>query len=125
MKGMRLQKILYFMQRLGGIHFRRVRMMGFERRCMRFPRWSVCDFVLYPTQGTWLTNYVPFEKAYGIHHVIGAIVFGLSLAHGAAHVINLSLWTGWSFQVDHLFISFCRSTVLRVCSIPKAIECSI
>jgi hypothetical protein len=71
---------------------------------MCFPRSSVCDFVFYFAQGTWLTNYVPFEKAYGVHHVIGAIIFGLSLAHGAAHVVNLSLWTGWSFQVDNLFL---------------------
>ena len=50
-------------------------------------------------QGSWLTNYVPFEKAYDVHQVIGAITFGLSLAHGTAHVTNLSVWTGWSFQV--------------------------
>ena len=44
---------------------------------------------------------MPFEKAYDLHQVIGAITFGLSLAHGTAHVTNLSIWTGWSFQVTN------------------------
>ena len=44
-KRISLPKILYFMQRLGGILFRHVRVMRLERRCMRFPRSSVCDFV--------------------------------------------------------------------------------
>jgi predicted ferric reductase len=54
--------------------------------------------ILTSLQGTWLTNYVPFEKAYDAHQLVGAITFTLSLAHALFHILNLVLWKGWSFQ---------------------------
>ena len=90
-----------------------------------------CVLVLIPMfraiftlmQGTWLTNYIPFEKAYDAHLVLGSITFVLSLAHALFHVLNLILWEGWSLngslwcgkdQDGFLFCSAVSGIVLQI-----------
>lgn len=40
---------------------------------------------------TWWDRVLPLDEAIGIHRLIGEVVFGLSLVHAAAHLINVAV----------------------------------
>jgi len=65
-----------------------------------------CAFVLVPMmrsivtsiQETWLNKWIPFEKAYDFHQLVGTTAFVFGTLHGIAHVINLITWKDWTWS---------------------------